>query len=225
VRGNDFDYFDFSWPVFVLYCFLTNHTEALTRHNDEVSRPILPPLGKTRGRLLVATPPLADPNFDRTVVYMLEHTGDGAVGVVLNRPLHEPIPDQLQPWAGLLSEPATLHQGGPVDESALIALAQLTGPIEGAWSMIANGMGSIDLLLDPDEVATNVTALRVFQGYSGWASQQLDDELEAGAWMVLDTEANDVFSPNPEGLWRDVLRRQGGRVAWLANAPDDLSAN
>ena len=204
---------------------MTNHTETLTRHTDEVSRPILPPLGQTRGRLLVATPPLADPNFDRTVVYVLEHTDDGAVGVVLNRPLYEPIPDQLRPWERLLSEPATLHQGGPVDESALIALAQLTGPIEGAWSLVADAMGSIDLLLDPDEVATNVTALRVFQGYSGWAPQQLDEELAVGAWMVLTAEPGDVFGPHPDNLWRDVLRRQGGRVAWLANAPDDLSAN
>ena len=81
----------------------------------------------------MATPPLADPNFDRTVVYVLEHTDDGAVGVVLNRPLYEPMPEQLEPWARLLSEPATLHQGGPVDEAALIALAQLSGPIEGEW--------------------------------------------------------------------------------------------
>ncbi len=173
----------------------------------------------------MATPPLADPNFDRTVVYMLEHNDDGAVGVVLNRPLHEPIPDQLHPWERLLSEPATLHHGGPVDESALIALAQLDGPIEGAWSLVADGLGSIDLLLDPDEVATNVITLRVFQGYSGWGPQQLDEELAVGAWMVLSAESSDVFGANPEGLWREVLRRQGGRVAWLANAPDDLSAN
>lgn len=173
----------------------------------------------------MATPPLADPNFDRTVVYMLEHTDDGAVGVVLNRPLHEPLPEQLEPWARLLSTPATLHHGGPVDESALIALARLDGPIEGAWSPVADGMGSIDLLLDPDAVARNVTALRVFQGYSGWAPEQLDEELAAGAWMVLTAEPTDVFGPAPESLWRDVLRRQGGRLAWLANAPDDLSAN
>ena len=118
----------------------------------------------------MATPPLADPNFDRTVVYMLEHTDDGAVGVVL-----EPTAARAAPRAtrsrghGLLSTPATLHHGGPVDESALIALARLDGPIEGAWSPVADGMGSIDLLLDPDAVARNVTALRVFQGYSGWA--------------------------------------------------------
>lgn len=173
----------------------------------------------------MATPPLADPNFDRTVVYMLEHNDDGAVGVVLNRPLAEPIPDQLDAWMQLLSAPGKLHYGGPVDESALIALAQLEGPVEDAWSMITDGLGSIDLLRDPDDVAHSVAALRVFRGYSGWAPHQLEGELEVGAWMVIDAEANDVFGDRPEELWRDVLRRQGGRVAWLANAPDDLSAN
>ncbi len=173
----------------------------------------------------MATPPLADPNFDRTVVYMLEHSNDGAIGVVLNRPLDEPLPDRLDRWQRLLSPPSTLFHGGPVEESALIALAQLSGPVDGAWSPVVGGLGSVDLVLDPSEVAASVIALRVFQGYSGWGSGQLDEELAAGAWMVLNSATDDIFGPNPAGLWRDVLRRQGGRIAWLANAPDDLSAN
>ncbi|MDO8362429.1 MAG: YqgE/AlgH family protein [Actinomycetota bacterium] len=183
------------------------------------------PDGSCKGRLLVATPPLADPNFDRTVVYMLEHTADGAVGVVLNRPLDEPPPDALYAWEDHLTPPATIFQGGPVDLDALIALAHLDNPAEGAWSQVTDMLGSIDLMLDPAEVATGVHRLRVFRGYSGWGAAQLDDEYAAGAWMVLPAEADDVFSPEPGDLWRTVLRRQGGRLAWLANAPDDLSAN
>ncbi|MGZ4769395.1 MAG: YqgE/AlgH family protein, partial [Ilumatobacteraceae bacterium] len=63
------------------------------------------------------------------------------------------------------------------------------------------------------------------RGYAGWSSGQLDGELLAGAWMVFGAQRNDVFSESPEELWRDVLRRQPGRVAWVANAPDDLSMN
>jgi putative transcriptional regulator len=166
---------------------------------------------------------------------MLEHTDEGAVGVVINRPLDEPFPSELQPWERFLTEPTTIFHGGPVDETALIALASLAGSaveilgsqpeFEGRWSPVVGGLGSIDLTLDPDEVADAVGALRVFQGYSGWGGQQLDDELALGAWMVLPSEAGDVFAPHPDELWREVLRRQGGRIAWLANAPDDLSAN
>ncbi len=181
--------------------------------------------GRCRGKLLVATPPLVDPNFDRTVIYVLEHTDTGAVGVVLNRPRHEDPPDQLDRWTPYLVEPACLFQGGPVELDALIALARLDGPIEGAWSQVVGGLGSIDLTLDPSEVAEGVLSLRVFRGYSGWGAGQLDGELDEGAWMVFDSLADDLFTPDPDGLWRRVVRRQGGRVAWLANAPDDLSSN
>ena len=191
-----------------------------------MSSPGIPPTHTTcRGKLLVATPPLTDPNFDRSVVYVLEHTPDGAVGVVLNRPLDEDPPGELMTWTPLMSHPATLFAGGPVDEGALIALARLEGPVDGAWSQVTDGLGSIDLMLDPSEVADDVLALRVFRGYSGWGAGQLDVELVEGAWMVFPAELGDVFSPDPEDLWRAVVRRQGGKVAWLANAPDDLSAN
>lgn len=197
-----------------------------TRQNDDVSTPdFSPDFASCKHKLLVATPPLTDPNFDRTVIYVLEHSEDGAVGVVLNRPLDEDPPGELHAWAVHLSPPATLFGGGPVDASALIALAKLTGAVEGAWSRVADGLGSIDLMLDPDDVAQRVPALRVFRGYSGWGAQQLDEELTEGAWMLLDAELTDVFSESPADLWRTVLRRQGGRLAWVANAPDDLSAN
>ncbi len=182
-------------------------------------------LASCRGKLLVATPPLTDPHFDRTVVYMLEHTTDGAVGVVLNRPTDEAAPGELYAWTDYMSPPSTLFDGGPVDAYALIALARLTGAVDGSWSQVAEGLGSIDLMLDPYEVAQDVHALRVFRGYSGWGARQLDDELSEGAWMVLEAELADVFCTAPADLWRTVLRRQGGRLAWVANAPDDLSAN
>ena len=181
--------------------------------------------GSCKGMLLVATPPLDDPNFDRTVVYMLEHNNDGAVGVVLNRPLGEVPPDDIARWEKYLSLPAEIFGGGPVEFDALIALALLNEPDEGAWSQIVGDLGSVDLTRDPALAASGVVSARVFRGYSGWAPLQLEDELEEGAWMVLPAEAGDVFTPHPEALWRAVLRRQGGRLAWVAEAPDDLSTN
>ncbi|CAB4364459.1 unannotated protein [freshwater metagenome] len=183
------------------------------------------PHGSCKALLLVATPPLVDPNFDRTVVYMLEHNSDGAVGVVLNRPTDEESPEIVRAWQRHLAPPATMFQGGPVETDALIALARLKAPVDEAWSRVTDDFGSVDLMLDPDQVAEQVLALRVFRGYSGWGAGQLDGELAEGAWMVFPAERGDVFDPNPTGLWRAVVRRQGGKVAWLANAPDDLSAN
>ncbi|HWL45853.1 MAG TPA: YqgE/AlgH family protein [Ilumatobacter sp.] len=180
----------------------------------------------TKGRLLVATPPLGDPNFDRTVVYMLEHHGEGALGVIINRPIDEELREPLDRWNDLAH--GSMFQGGPVEPDALIALALTKRVLDEATDELAPVSGPIasaDLTADPAFVAASVTAVRVFRGYSGWGPGQLESEIDAGAWLVLDAEPADVFDPEPDGLWRSVLRRQGGRLAWLADAPDDLSMN
>ena len=76
----------------------------------------------TRGMLLVATPPLDDPNFDRSVIYIMEHSAEGAVGLVLNRPTQEAAIDGLDPWMDLATSPAVVFDGGPVQPDALIAI-------------------------------------------------------------------------------------------------------
>ena len=179
----------------------------------------------TRGMLLLATPPLDDPNFDRSVIYIMEHSAEGAVGVVLNHPTEETGIDGLDLWMDLSAPPAVVFNGGPVQFDALIAIAELRGPHEDAWSPILADLGSVDLARDPTDVAEEVGRVRMFRGYAGWAAGQLDSELSGGAWMVFDAQRDDVFHRQPEDLWRLILRRQRGRVAWLANAPDDLSMN
>ena len=189
---------------------------------------MIPGSSPTKGRLLVATPPLEDPNFDRTVVYMLEHHDDGALGVIINRPTDEFLEEPLDRWIDLQSDPSAIFAGGPVEPDALIALARTTVPIDEPTELLSPVVGEVasaDLSADPALVAGSVGALRVFRGYAGWGPGQLESEIEAGAWLVLDTTPDDLFSDEPELLWRNVLRRQGGRLAWLADAPDDLSWN
>ncbi len=182
----------------------------------------------TKGRLLVATPPLVDPNFDRTVIFMLEHHDEGAIGVVINRPSDESLDEPLDRWIDLQSAPSSVFSGGPVEEQALIALAQTAEPVEefgDVLSPIAGTVASADLTADPALAVPSVQAVRVFRGYAGWGPGQLDDEISSGAWLVLDSQPDDVFTGDPHELWRTVLRRQPGRLAWLADAPDDLSLN
>jgi putative transcriptional regulator len=176
----------------------------------------------------VATPPLEDPNFDRTVVFMIEHGTDGAIGVVINRPLTDGLEEPLDRWQEHLSEPALLHDGGPVDHTALVGLARARRagdePIEDALP-IGDGIWSIDLAADPIVVMARFDSLRVFRGYAGWSPGQLDTEIRSGAWVVVEGTADDVFSAEPADLWRRTLARQPGRLAWLADAPDDLDLN
>jgi putative transcriptional regulator len=194
------------------------------RHNG----PVIPGSTPTKGRLLVATPPLEDPNFDRTVIYVLEHHDEGALGLVLNRPSPEQLGEPLDGWVDLQTDPSLVFSGGPVETDALIALARTSQPLDDAGDHLAplNGdIASADLAADPALVISAINALRVFRGYSGWGPGQLEDEIEAGAWLVLDPDPSDLFTSDPGDLWRNVLRRQPGRLAWLAQAPDDLIAN
>jgi len=183
------------------------------------------PEPQTKGRLLVATPPLEDPNFDRTVIYVLDHHAGGAVGVVLNHVSAEDDIDGLESWVSRLTPPAAVFVGGPVELDALIGLAMADERFDDAWGELTHDVGTVDLALDPNEVATSITKLRIFRGYAGWSPGQLDAEIDMGAWMVFDAQVDDVFTEEPDDLWRRVIRRQGGRLAWVADAPDDLSAN
>ena len=179
----------------------------------------------SKGTLLVATPPLVDPNFDRAVVLLLEHSENGAVGLVLNRPTGTPVAAALPGWELLTADPSTVFVGGPVAEDAAIALGVARHDDGGAgWSPLVGNVGTIDLHRDPDEVAADISSVRIFAGYAGWGPGQLETELEANAWIVAAAQPDDACG-DPDDLWRRVLLRQGGTTAWLANAPVDPSVN
>lgn len=190
---------------------------------------VLPGMSNTKGRLLVATPVLDDPNFARTVIYIVEHHDEGALGLILNRPSHERLGEPLDRWIDVQSEPSQVFSGGPVEPDALIALANTTRDAEtGDDSYLAPlspPIASADLAADPALVSTSINALRVFRGYAGWSSGQLEMEIQTGSWLVLDSVPADIFTADPDALWRQVLRRQPGRLGWLAEAPDDLTWN
>lgn len=178
------------------------------------------------GRLLVATPILGDPNFDRTVVLLLESGAQGALGVVLNRPGPTAITVPFPGWVAHVADPPVVFTGGPVAPSAAIGLARTAvGAEADGWAPLVGHLGTVDLSRGPDELPVPVEVLRVFAGYSGWGASQLEAEIEAGAWFVVAARAEDAFSPSPATLWRSVLGRQRGRLAMFANAPPDPTVN
>ncbi|MEC4015093.1 YqgE/AlgH family protein [Streptomyces sp. H27-D2] len=189
------------------------------------------------GRLLVATPALADPNFDRAVVLLLDHDEEGSLGVVLNRPTPVGVGDILASWAGLAGEPGVVFQGGPVSLDSALALAVVPGEphaSQGAavagdgplgWRRVHGAIGLVDLDAPPELLAAALGSLRIFAGYAGWGPGQLREELTDGAWYVVESEPGDVSSPDPERLWRSVLRRQRSELAMVATYPDDASLN
>jgi putative transcriptional regulator len=176
-----------------------------------------------RGKLLVASPELLDPNFSRSVILVLDHTEAGAFGLVLNRPLPVPLGEVLPAWVPGAAEPRVCFVGGPVAPDAAIGLGRVSeGAVEGFAPLIGD-LGTVDLELDPDRVA--VDRVRVFLGHSGWGPWQLDQEVAGGSWFVVDSSADDPWSAEPEGLWRVVLRRQPGRLRVFADMPVDVGTN
>ena len=184
------------------------------------------------GRLLVATPMLGDPNFRRTVVLIVEDEPEqGTLGVVLNRPTEVPVARVLEPWDDLATGPAVVFKGGPVAVESALALALVPGEEEPlGWhaldgTPLMSRIGLVDLDAPPEVLAGEVDSLRVFAGYAGWGSGQLQSEIDEGAWYVVGAEPADAFVPEPERLWSAVLRRQGGDVALVATFPDDPGQN
>jgi putative transcriptional regulator len=184
------------------------------------------------GELLVATPLLGDPNFRRTVVLVVEHEPDeGTLGVVLNRPTELSVGQVLEPWTELATGPSVVFTGGPAPPPRALALPLARGVAEPlGWRALDCGpvmsrIGLVDLEAPPQVLAAEITSLRVFAGYAGWGSGQLQAEIEEGAWYVLPGDPADPFMADPQRLWQAVLRRQGGELALVATYPDDPRLN
>jgi putative transcriptional regulator len=177
------------------------------------------------GRLLVAAPPLVDPNFDRTVVLLLAHDQDeGALGLVLNRPSGVAVAEYLESWGRLAIDPGEVFIGGPVQPDGVIGIGWVEGQIPEGLRPVADGVAVVDLHRSPDEVP-GVTGVRLFAGHAGWSPGQLEAEVREGAWFTVDVVPGDLRSDHPQGMWRSVLLRQGGDLRALAHYPDDPSLN
>ncbi|HEY3436369.1 MAG TPA: YqgE/AlgH family protein [Actinotalea sp.] len=179
------------------------------------------------GQLLVATPGLLDPNFRRSVVLVLHHDDEGALGVVLDRPLDVDVGSVLGPWQDVVSPPAALFQGGPVglDGALAVAIMRTDAEPHPTVTRVAGIFALVDLDADPAEAEQAFTGVRVFAGHAGWGDGQLDEEVAAGGWYVLPALADDVVTPDPSSLWRRVLRRQGGALAIVSTYPENPLLN
>lgn len=181
------------------------------------------------GRLLVATPQLQHEQFRRTVVLLLDHGEDGALGVVVNRPTEVAVDAVLPAWQPFVAVPGRLFQGGPVALDSALGVVAVPGDDTSEEPLgvrrVVGCLGLVDLDTPPEVVVPEVTGLRIFAGYAGWGPGQLEAEIATGSWYVVESEAGDAFSEHPEDLWAQVLRRQGGDLALVASFPDDPSMN
>ena len=177
-----------------------------------------------RGRLLIASPALLDPNFRRSVVLVAEHNDEGALGLVLSRPTSIPVSEAAPALVPLVQGDDLIFWGGPVQPEAVTVLAELDDPSAAAL-LVDGDVGFLPAGADPGEIADAARRKRVYAGYAGWSAGQLEEELEEEAWIVSPPGDGELFSDEPAGLWASVLRRMGGQYALLATMPLDPSVN
>lgn len=161
------------------------------------------------GKLLIATPDLVDPNFLRTVIFLIQHTDQGATGVILNQPTPTTVAavwDEISEAECECNHPVS--RGGPVD-GPLMALHQL---LEVSECEVIEGVHVSMHRESLHRVVMQTQArFRIFSGYSGWGPKQLDQEVEHGGWLTLDAHADHVFGES-EKLWRRVCENVGHDV-------------
>jgi putative transcriptional regulator len=175
-----------------------------------------------RGKLLISSPLLHDPNFRRTVVLMTHHDDEGAMGLVLSRPSEVQVADAVPELAELPGVDERVYVGGPVQPEAVVVLVEH----EDEPADDATIVGNVAFMhADSDLRELDVVRARVFAGYSGWGAGQLEAELEESSWIVVPSEPDDVFAPDPDELWRTVLHRKGGKFALIATMPYDPKLN
>jgi putative transcriptional regulator len=178
-----------------------------------------------RGKLLLAAPVLKDPNFDRTVVLIAEHTDEGAMGLVLNRPSEATVTDAVPDLTWIADADDLVYVGGPVATGGVIVLAEWDDPSR-AVVLIEDDVGFVPGdAEDTDALAAAVRRARVYAGHAGWGPGQLEDELGEEAWIVEAPLREELFSDDPESLWSAVLRRKGREFALLSTMPPNPSLN
>jgi putative transcriptional regulator len=178
-----------------------------------------------KGKILISEPFLNDPNFKRTIILLSEHSEEGSVGFVLNKPTDFRIHEVIEDFPEF---DAIVYYGGPVQLNTLQFIYKGDGIIDGSLEITPDLYwgGSFDILktliaakaVDPKD-------FRFFLGYSGWVDGQIDDEIKMNSWIVADTTIENIFSDEPDKLWRETLRSMGKKYALLASFPENPSVN
>jgi putative transcriptional regulator len=176
-----------------------------------------------RGQLLLAGAGLVGATFRKTVILVAEHSDDGALGFVLNRPSPALLMESVPELSGVALADRHVYEGGPVQPEAVAVIAEFEHPVL-VTNPIFDAIGFMPALSTP-EIVAGIKRAKLFSGYAGWGPGQLENELEEDAWIIEPASIGDVFSTEPADLWASVLRRKGGRFQLLSTMPFDPNLN
>lgn len=157
--------------------------------------------------LLVAAPELTDPHFNATVVLVVFPENGAPTGVILNRRADIPWDEAFADDEILRSLRDPVYVGGPVRQDMLWYLVRSPSAPTDSFAVLDDLHLSTDAAFLDRWLGASGRIERFFVGYSGWAPEQLDREIAAGAWYVLPADLDTILDPRPEQLWRKLLAR------------------
>ncbi|MBN1925071.1 MAG: YqgE/AlgH family protein [Prolixibacteraceae bacterium] len=177
-----------------------------------------------KGRILIAEPFLPGSYFNRSIVFLVEHSKEGSVGFILNKPVDFPVDEFYKEF------PKYKHQiylGGPVNIESVYFVHTLGNSIPGSVHVMDNifwggDFDTLKKLIENGKAGAN--QVRFFLGYSGWDSEQLQEELDEDSWLVSDINSHIVMHASEE-MWKDMVKQVGGRYLLWENYPENPSMN
>lgn len=177
-----------------------------------------------KGMLLVSEPFLGDPEFERSVILLVEKNETGTIGFVINYELEVMVGEILE----AVSIDKNLYKGGPVCLDSLFFIYKSNSPVKNSLNIAENYFwgGDIDELSDKiSKGIIEYDSVRFFIGYSGWEPGQLEMELKHKAWQVIDFNLDIIFEKNSETMWKTLMKSMGGKYAMMADSPIDPQLN
>ena len=166
-----------------------------------------------RGKFLVASRQLLDPNFSQTVVLLIDYQEHGAMGLIINRPSELKLSEALPEIEELQQRPDTIYLGGPVARNQLLLLIRTSSPPEGSHQVFADIYVSssqtvIERMIKDSKVEER---FRLYAGYAGWGAGQLDSEIAMGGWHVMQADVETVFDRSASEVWPDLIYRSSAQ--------------
>jgi len=173
------------------------------------------------GTLLVAARRLGDPNFIETVIVLVDHSDDGTMGLVVNRRTSVPLSRVFQTLPEAQGQSAPVYVGGPVSMTAVQALVRSTAAVPEGRQVTSelHIIGTHRALEERLHGPGDPDRFRVYLGYAGWSPGQLANEVGVGAWHIFPADADVVFDPEPDTLWRRQIRQTEFLLAATVRPP------
>ncbi len=179
------------------------------------------------GSILVADRDLKDPNFAETVILIVKYDDEGTLGLVLNRITDVPVARALDDWKEAKGHAEPVFLGGPVEKTSILGLVRSRARISQAHPVLTG----VHLISEPPQLHRNLEIglgsdkFRLYVGYAGWAPEQLEEEVDLGAWHVFPGDVNLVFDSDPGSLWMRMIKRAETQIAWALQPPSLVPAS